>query len=102
MGGNDKRYLGMRGTMLQMSIGILAGMDFLLFGYDQGVTGGLLTLTSFNKQFPQIDLSAQAVKHLTAAQESKRATAQGKSSGLRIIRGRLANLHDLRYHRCCL
>lgn len=50
-----KRYLGLTGTQLQVAIGILAGMDFLLFGYDQGVTGGLLTLHSFNRHFPSIN-----------------------------------------------
>ena len=50
-----KRFLGLNGTQLQIAIGVLAGMDFLLFGYDQGVTGGLLTLKSFTKYFPSID-----------------------------------------------
>lgn len=50
-----KRFLGLNGTKLQIAIGLLAGMDFLLFGYDQGVTGGLLTLQSFIKYFPSID-----------------------------------------------
>ncbi|KAJ6096926.1 hypothetical protein N7486_007672 [Penicillium sp. IBT 16267x] len=50
-----KRFLGLNGTKLQIAIGLLAGMDFLLFGYDQGVTGGLLTLESFIKYFPSID-----------------------------------------------
>jgi sugar porter (SP) family MFS transporter len=50
-----KRFLGLNGTRLQVAIGVLAGMDFLLFGYDQGVTGGLLTLQSFTKYFPTID-----------------------------------------------
>lgn len=31
--------MGLNGTQLQIAIGVLAGMDFLLFGYDQGVTG---------------------------------------------------------------
>ncbi|KAJ5953544.1 hypothetical protein N7454_000440 [Penicillium verhagenii] len=52
-----KRFLGLNGTKLQIAIGLLAGMDFLLFGYDQGVTGGLLTLESFIKYFPSIDTS---------------------------------------------
>ncbi|KAJ6127619.1 hypothetical protein N7523_003231 [Penicillium sp. IBT 18751x] len=51
----SKRFLGLNGTRLQVAIGVLAGMDFLLFGYDQGVTGGLLTLKSFVKYFPTID-----------------------------------------------
>ena len=42
-----KRYFGLHGVQLQIAIGVLAGLDFLLFGYDQGVMGGLLTLPSF-------------------------------------------------------
>ena len=42
-----KRYFGLQGVKLQVAIGVLAGLDFLLFGYDQGVMGGLLTLPSF-------------------------------------------------------
>ena len=84
MGAKDGTYLGMRGTVLQMSIGLLAGLDFLLFGYDQGVTGGLLTLKSFNYYFPEIDMSAEATKHLTAAQTRSRSAAQGKFRKLTI------------------
>ncbi|KAL3476195.1 general substrate transporter [Aspergillus californicus] len=49
-----RKYLGLQGEALQLAIGLIAGMDFLLFGYDQGVTGGLLTLQSFTKYFPSI------------------------------------------------
>ncbi|KAJ5609978.1 hypothetical protein N7510_006697 [Penicillium lagena] len=52
-----RKFLGLDGTKLQIAIGLLAGMDFLLFGYDQGVTGGLLTLASFNSVFPSIQTS---------------------------------------------
>lgn len=58
------RYLGLTGTKLNIAIGAIAGLDFLwalfhwphgatankntsLFGYDQGVMGGLLDLPSF-------------------------------------------------------
>lgn len=49
------KYFGLRGAALQYAITIIAGCDFLLFGYDQGVTGGLLTLPSFNARFPRIN-----------------------------------------------
>ena len=49
-------------------------MDFLLFGYDQGVTGSLLTLQSFNKHFPTINPQAPGI---SLAEGSKRATDQG-------------------------
>ncbi|KAL9082360.1 MAG: hypothetical protein Q9159_006490 [Coniocarpon cinnabarinum] len=50
-----QRYYGLKGSALNITIGFIAGLDFLLFGYDQGVTGGLLKLASFQKQFPEIN-----------------------------------------------
>lgn len=47
-------YLELHGTRLQIAIGIVAGLDLLLFGYDQGVMGGLLTLGAFTSVFPSI------------------------------------------------
>ena len=60
----NSRYFGLTGTRLNVVIGVLAGVDFWhvpgiyfsrirklmvfrLFGYDQGVMGGLLNLRSF-------------------------------------------------------
>lgn len=45
-----------------------------LFGYDQGVTGGLLDLPSFLKYFPQINPDA---KGLPKAEQEARSTYQG-------------------------
>ncbi|KAI7529660.1 general substrate transporter [Hortaea werneckii] len=50
-----KKYYGLKGNALNLTISFIAGLDFLLFGYDQGVTGGLLDLPSFNKYFPAIN-----------------------------------------------
>ncbi|CAG9955227.1 unnamed protein product [Clonostachys rosea f. rosea IK726] len=50
-----KTFLGMKGKSLNWAISTIAGMDFLLFGYDQGVMGGILTLPIFLEQFPSID-----------------------------------------------
>ncbi|KAL2441530.1 Sugar transporter STL1 [Exophiala dermatitidis] len=72
----NQRYLGFRGAKLNMMIGIIAGMDFLLFGYDQGVMGGLLTLPSFTSVFPEIDTTASG---LTQSQADHRSTIQGIS-----------------------
>ncbi|PMD65982.1 putative MFS monosaccharide transporter [Hyaloscypha bicolor E] len=49
------RYFGLRGQSLNLAVGIIAGIDFFLFGYDQGVMGGLLTLGSWVRQFPEIN-----------------------------------------------
>ena len=75
-----KRYFGLQGNRLQMAVGILAGLDFLLFGYDQGVMGGLLTLPSFVAQFPEIDTTVAGEKKAgikTQDQKNHRATTQG-------------------------
>ncbi|KAL6702881.1 hypothetical protein ACN47E_000843 [Coniothyrium glycines] len=50
-----KKFYGLRGLKLNIAIAVIAGTDFALFGYDQGVMGGLLTLPSFVKYFPEID-----------------------------------------------
>lgn len=48
-------FLGLRGVKLNIMIAICAGVGFVLFGYDQGVMGSLLTLPPFRVAFPQID-----------------------------------------------
>ncbi|KAL5375382.1 hypothetical protein PMIN06_002682 [Paraphaeosphaeria minitans] len=50
-----KKFYGLTGTKLNVAIAVIAGTDFALFGYDQGVMGGLLTLGSFLRHFPEID-----------------------------------------------
>ena len=72
-------FLGLRGTKLQIAVGIIAGIDFLLFGYDQGVTGGLLNLQSFYTQFPKIDTSptSSAYTSLSPSAQNHRTTVQG-------------------------
>ncbi|KAI9685714.1 MAG: hypothetical protein M1822_004274 [Bathelium mastoideum] len=50
-----KKFYGLTGTKLNIAIAVIAGTDFALFGYDQGVMGGLLTLQSFLRYFPEID-----------------------------------------------
>ena len=73
------KYLGLVGTKLQVAIGVVAGFDFLLFGYDQGVTGGLLNLPSFYQTFPEINASADSpeYKSLSSAAKNHRTTIQG-------------------------
>lgn len=69
-------YFGLRGVQLQIAVGCLAGLDFLLFGYDQGVTGGLLTLESFRSMFPAIDPDDPAIQD-DQSLVSSRSTNQG-------------------------
>ncbi|KAL7663972.1 Major facilitator superfamily (MFS) profile domain-containing protein [[Candida] zeylanoides] len=48
-------FLGLRGSRLNLAVSVIAGVGFLLFGYDQGVMGSLLTLPSFRATFESID-----------------------------------------------
>ncbi|KAJ6091423.1 hypothetical protein N7467_003392 [Penicillium canescens] len=68
------RYFGLRGNALNLAISWIAGLDFLLFGYDQGVTGGLLDLESFIKYFPDINDKAEGISD---AESKARSTYQG-------------------------
>ncbi|KAL6887633.1 general substrate transporter [Trichoderma longibrachiatum] len=68
-----KKYFGLRGQALNWAIGTIAGCDFLLFGYDQGVMGGILTLPVFLNQFPDINPDAA----VDASDASQRSTYQG-------------------------
>lgn len=68
------KYLGLTGTKLHSAIATIAGIGFVLFGYDQGVMGGLLTLDTFVETFPEMDTVG---KSLTAAQKSYNSNVQG-------------------------
>ncbi|KAH9208327.1 general substrate transporter [Leptodontidium sp. 2 PMI_412] len=69
-----KQYFGLQGKSLHKAIATLAGVGFVLFGYDQGVMSGLLTLDTFVETFPEIDVTS---KHLTPDQKSYNSTIQG-------------------------
>ncbi|KAL9066973.1 MAG: hypothetical protein Q9161_007217 [Pseudevernia consocians] len=77
----NSRHFGLKGTRLNVAVGVLAGVDFFLFGYDQGVMGGLLTLASFVGTFPEIDTTTatETAQHLNASQQTHRSTIQGIS-----------------------
>ncbi|WOO81318.1 Sugar transporter STL1 [Vanrija pseudolonga] len=47
----------LRGKALNFMVTFVAGTGFTLFGYDQGVMSGLLTLPSFVARFPMTDTS---------------------------------------------
>ncbi|PGH18867.1 hypothetical protein AJ79_00283 [Helicocarpus griseus UAMH5409] len=70
------RYFGLKGKNLNLAIAFIAGLDFLLFGYDQGVTGGLLDLPSFTKYFPEINPEDPLIKDLEGV-KAQRSTNQG-------------------------
>ncbi|UZJ51037.1 hypothetical protein CBS101457_000357 [Exobasidium rhododendri] len=72
------KYFGLSGTALSRMVGFAAGAGFLLFGYDQGVMGSLLTLPSFVETFPEIDTTTTA----GSSGVSHQATLQGVAIGL--------------------
>ena len=49
------KFVGLSGSKLNFLIAIAAGVGFVLFGYDQGVMGSLLTLPSFLQKFPDMN-----------------------------------------------
>ncbi|KAK7222986.1 hypothetical protein V2G26_010989 [Clonostachys chloroleuca] len=70
-------FFGLRGTRLDVAIAIVAGVDMLLFGYDQGVTGGLLTLPSFTSVFPEICTTHECTSQMTPSEKHNRSVIQG-------------------------
>ena len=67
---SQNSFLKMNGLNLQRMITVIAGTGFLLFGYDQGVMGSLLTLPTFYEQMPSMNTSTKKLK-------DKNATWQG-------------------------
>jgi MFS family permease len=71
-------YLGLRGKALHIAVATIAGLGFLLFGYDQGVMGSLLTLDTFISTFPAMDVS----NSVPAAKRAHNSTIQGVAVSL--------------------
>ncbi|KAJ8098118.1 general substrate transporter [Lipomyces tetrasporus] len=73
-----RKYLGLRGRALNLAVATIAGLGFLLFGYDQGVMGSLLTLDTFTSTFPSMDVS----NRVPAADRAHNSTIQGVAVSL--------------------
>ncbi|KAJ4173167.1 hypothetical protein NW754_012177 [Fusarium falciforme] len=65
-----KKYFGLKGQVLNYAISTIAGCDFLLFGYDQGVMGGILTMQPFLEQFPDINKDEEGISSALAKNRS--------------------------------
>nr|OQO27486.1 hypothetical protein B0A51_06201 [Rachicladosporium sp. CCFEE 5018] len=76
-----KKFYGLTGTRLNIAIAVIAGTDFALFGYDQGVLGGLLTLPSFLRYFPEIDVYSKPKAEQGTASNVQGITVGGYTLG---------------------
>lgn len=75
-----KPYLGLRGnSLLRAAIGLVVFPTFTCYGYNMSVAGGLLTLDSFNEQFPRMDTlhGDEATKQANSQIQGQWTTATG-------------------------
>ncbi|CAK7203010.1 hypothetical protein SEUCBS139899_005737 [Sporothrix eucalyptigena] len=79
MFGSSKPFLGLRGRKLNIAIAAVAGVDMLLFGFDQGVVGGVLTLDSFTSTFPEICTTTVCTAGMSDAAANRQSVLQGVS-----------------------
>ncbi|KAJ5706743.1 general substrate transporter [Penicillium malachiteum] len=81
-------YFGLRGAALSRAImWLVVCPAFVTYGYNQGVTGGLLTLKSFVEEFPQMNTLTT-----TGAQEHYNSTIQGTVVALYTVGGMFGSL----------
>ncbi|PYI06706.1 general substrate transporter [Aspergillus sclerotiicarbonarius CBS 121057] len=81
-------YFGLRGALLNRAIiWLVVCPAFVCYGYNQGVTGGLLTLQSFAKTFPQMNTLTT-----TGAQQHYNSTIQGTVVALYTVGGIFGSL----------
>jgi hypothetical protein len=70
-----KPFFGLQGNaLLRAAVMLVVCPTFTCYGYNMSVAGGLLTLSAFNKQFPQMDTI-----NTTGAQQSENSQIQGES-----------------------
>lgn len=74
----SKPFFGLQGNaLLRAAVMLVVCPTFTCYGYNMSVAGGLLTLSAFNKQFPQMDTI-----NTTGAQKSENSQIQGESREL--------------------
>ncbi|KAA8651029.1 hypothetical protein EYZ11_011314 [Aspergillus tanneri] len=78
-----KPYLGLRGNaLLRAAVMLVVGPTFTCYGYNMSVAGGLLTLESFNNQFPRMDTI-----HAGAGKQHENSQIQGTVIALYTVGG---------------
>ncbi|KAJ5713350.1 uncharacterized protein N7483_010531 [Penicillium malachiteum] len=78
-----KPHLGLRGNaLLRAAVMLVVCPTFTCYGYNMSVAGGLLTLPTFNNQFPRMDTI-----HTTGALEKENSTIQGTVIALYTVGG---------------
>ncbi|KAJ5141066.1 hypothetical protein N7526_002061 [Penicillium atrosanguineum] len=78
-----KPYLGLRGNaLLRAAVILVVCPTFTCYGYNMSVAGGLLTLDTFNNQFPRMDTI-----HTTGALQHENSTIQGTVIALYTVGG---------------
>ncbi|KAJ5247632.1 hypothetical protein N7468_002615 [Penicillium chermesinum] len=82
------KYLGLRGNaLLRAAVWLVVCPTFTCYGYNMSVAGGLLTLESFNDQFPAMDTI-----HGDAATKHNNSTIQGTVIALYTVGGIFGSL----------
>ncbi|KAJ5780075.1 hypothetical protein N7457_005235 [Penicillium paradoxum] len=81
-------YFGLRGNaLLRAAVWLVVCPTFACYGYNMSVAGGLLTLETFNNQFPRIDTI-----HTTGAENSDNSQIQGTVIALYSVGGIFGSL----------
>ncbi|GAM42164.1 hypothetical protein TCE0_043f15883 [Talaromyces pinophilus] len=71
-------FFGLRGNSLNIVALLSVVMPAIMtFGYNQSLLGGMLTFSSFEKQFPELDTA-----HASVSEKSHRSTIQGTVTAL--------------------
>ncbi|KAJ5641352.1 hypothetical protein N7490_005352 [Penicillium lividum] len=85
-------YFGLRGTALSRAImWLVVCPAFVTYGYNQGVTGGLLTLKAFAEEFPAMNTLTTS-----GAEQTHNSTIQGTVVALYTVGGMFGSLSCIR------
>lgn len=68
-----QKFMGLRGTRLHAAIWAVSCVAIMIFGYNQGSAGNVVTLPSFYERFPEMDTVT-----VEGAKKAHNATIQGR------------------------